>query len=145
MSSGEIREINRQYNQWENEFQNKYNKLEDEKNYYKDKLAEVLTGGTSNHEEIEMLRQKIRDLEDRIKEGTVEKKEHDNYSENANDWQILGLQPGSGEDKIKKAYQTKALLWHPDKHRYETSEMKSFAELQFKIVKEAYDRLMAKN
>jgi len=144
MSSGKIREINRQYNQWENEFQNKYDKLEEQKNYYKDKLAQVLAVGTSSNEEIEELKQRILDLEDRLEEGTVQKKEHDNYSENANEWQILGIQPGSSEDKIKKAYQTKALLWHPDKHRYETSEMKFFAELQFKRVKEAYDELMSR-
>ena len=145
MSSGEVREINRQYNQWENEFQNKYNELKEEKNYYKDRLDRVLAGGASGHEEIDRLRQKIRALEDRIKEGNVEKMEHDTYSESASDWEILGLQPGSSGDKIKKAYQIKVNFWHPDKHGYETPDMRSFAELQFKRAKAAYNRLMSKN
>ena len=144
ISSEEVNKIHRQYQAWENEFQKRYNEAVNERDYYKTKLNEILHDGTTGSEEIDNLRQKIRDLENKIKERNFEKKEHDTYSENANDWEILGLEPDSSEDKIKKAYQIKVNFWHPDKHRYETPEMKTFAELQFKRIKEAYDRLMRK-
>ena len=144
ISSEEVNKIHRQYQAWENEFQKRYNEAVNERDYYKTKLNEILHDGTTGSEEIDNLRQKIRDLENKIKERNFEKKEHDTYSENANDWEILGLEPDSSEDKIKKAYQIKVNFWHPDKHRYETPEMKTFAELQFKRIKEAHDRLMRK-
>ena len=51
---------------------------------------------------------------------------------------ILGVEPSSSEEEIKKAYRRLALEWHPDKHEQADDEKKAEAEEKFKEISEAY-------
>ncbi|CAM9529061.1 unnamed protein product [Lampetra fluviatilis] len=56
-------------------------------------------------------------------------------------YQVLGIQPTSSQEEIKKAYRRLALKWHPDKN----PESKEMAERKFKEIAEAYDVLSDKS
>lgn len=53
-------------------------------------------------------------------------------------WKVLGVSPNASEDEIKKAYRTKAKLYHPDLHPNDPEAARKMNELN-----EAYD--MAQN
>ena len=53
-------------------------------------------------------------------------------------WKVLGVSPGASEDELKKAYRTKAKLYHPDLHPDDPEAARRMNELN-----EAYD--MARN
>lgn len=53
-------------------------------------------------------------------------------------WKVLGVSPGASEEEIKKAYRTKAKLYHPDLHPDDPDAARKMNELN-----EAYD--MAQN
>jgi hypothetical protein len=143
MSSGEIRDINKQYTQWGNEFQNKYNKLEKEKNYYKDKLNNILAGGASGNEEIEKLRQKIQDLEREINDRNFEKKSYDTKDKKKTFYEILDVPLGVTEEQGKKAHRRLVMFWHSDNFSF-NPDRKKYADEQTAIVNNAWDELREK-
>lgn len=51
-------------------------------------------------------------------------------------YEVLGVQPGCGEQVLKKAYRKLAMQWHPDKNPGDES-----AEPMFKLLSEAYETL----
>jgi molecular chaperone DnaJ len=51
---------------------------------------------------------------------------------------ILGVEPSSSEEEIKKAYRKLAFEWHPDKHQQSDEQKKTEAEERFKEISEAY-------
>ncbi len=52
---------------------------------------------------------------------------------------ILGLEPGAGQDAIKKAYRKLSMKYHPDKVRHLGEEFRSVAEEKMKEINAAYD------
>ena len=62
-------------------------------------------------------------------------------SKRKNYYSILGVDKGSGEADIKKAYKKAAIKWHPDKHSSGTEEEQKEAEAKFKDIGEAYSVL----
>ena len=52
-------------------------------------------------------------------------------------YEILGVSKSCSENELKKAYRKQALRWHPDKN----PDKKEHAEVQFKLVAEAYEVL----
>jgi len=73
------------------------------------------------------LREKLRAAELELK-----KSKRKNY------YEILGVDKGSGEADVKKAYKKAAVKWHPDKHSNSTEEQRIEAEAKFKDIGEAY-------
>jgi WD40 repeat protein len=55
-------------------------------------------------------------------------------------YQVLGLEPGSSKDAIKKAYRTRAQQWHPDKFANDPERLEQ-ARAKFALIKEAYEQL----
>ena len=56
-------------------------------------------------------------------------------------YRLLGVKPDSDDKAIKKAYKTKALMFHPDKQVGKTEEEKKAAEDAFAEINNAYDTL----
>ena len=48
-------------------------------------------------------------------------------------WSLLGLEPGSSQDQLKRAFRQEARRWHPDLNGNDP-----VAEERFKLVNEAY-------
>lgn len=46
------------------------------------------------------------------------------------------------EHELKKAYQKKILIWHPDKHNMKSDEEKEYAREKFDKIKDAYELLV---
>jgi len=55
--------------------------------------------------------------------------------------EILGVQPDTSQEELKKAYRKLAMEWHPDKHHDKTEEEQKEAEDKFKDISEAYENL----
>ncbi|KAK9171190.1 DnaJ domain protein [Cryptosporidium meleagridis] len=60
-------------------------------------------------------------------------------------YDVLGLQPGSSIENIKKAYRKKASKLHPDKQRSENDEQKEKSLIKFRQVQESYEFLSNPN
>ncbi len=58
-------------------------------------------------------------------------------AQSEDDWQVLGLQSGASLQQIKKAFQTKVFLYHPD--RYTHSREKDLAEKLAYLVRRVND------
>lgn len=52
---------------------------------------------------------------------------------------VLGLEPGAGEEEIKKAYRKLSMMYHPDKVRHLGDEFRTVAEEKMKEINVAYD------
>lgn len=60
------------------------------------------------------------------------------------DWdpyQILEIEPGASQEKIKQAFRQLAGKYHPDKLQYLGDEFKVLAERRFKEIQRAYEEL----
>src|ERR1700689_2153600 len=53
-------------------------------------------------------------------------------------YELLGVQPGSGADELRRAYQGFAANFHPDAHVHRTAEERSSVNTIFKRGTEAY-------
>ena len=58
------------------------------------------------------------------------------YTDKPDYWSLLGLQPGSSHEQLKRAFRREARRWHPDLNINDSN-----AEERFKLVNEAYDVL----
>lgn len=52
---------------------------------------------------------------------------------------VLGLEPGSSEEEVKKAYRKLSMKYHPDKVRHLGDEFRKVAEEKMKEINVAYD------
>jgi DnaJ like chaperone protein len=59
-------------------------------------------------------------------------------------YQILGIEKGASQAKIKTAFRQLAGKYHPDKVQYLGDEFKALAEKRFKEIQRAYDELKSK-
>jgi hypothetical protein len=57
------------------------------------------------------------------------------------DFRILGLDPGSEQSEVKRAYRALAKKWHPDRHHSKPFEVRALAEERFKQINDAYGRI----
>ncbi len=57
------------------------------------------------------------------------------------DFRVLGLEPGSNSQEVRKAYRALVKKWHPDRHHSEPYEVRAFAEKKFIEIDEAYRRI----
>lgn len=57
---------------------------------------------------------------------------------------VLGVESGSTQEEIKKAYRALARKHHPDRYATADEDIKSFHEKKFKEINEAYDKLSKK-
>lgn len=55
--------------------------------------------------------------------------------------EILEVEPGASEEEIRSAYRRLANQYHPDKVAHLGKELQELAELRFKEIQEAYQRL----
>ena len=56
-------------------------------------------------------------------------------------YQVLGLERGAGQDEIRAAYRRLAAQYHPDKVAHLGDEFQRLAEMKFKAIQAAYDKL----
>jgi DnaJ like chaperone protein len=56
-------------------------------------------------------------------------------------YRILEIDPGAGEEEIKKAYRRMATKYHPDKVAHLGEELRALAEEKFKAVNDAYQQI----
>jgi len=59
-------------------------------------------------------------------------------------YQILGIERGASQEKIKKAFRQLAGKYHPDKVEYLGDEFRALAERRFKEIQRAYEELRSK-
>jgi DnaJ like chaperone protein len=59
-------------------------------------------------------------------------------------YQILEIERGASQEKIKQAYRKLAGKYHPDKVEHLGAEFKALAEQRFKEIQRAYDELRSK-
>ena len=57
------------------------------------------------------------------------------------DYRILGIERGATDDEVRKAYRRMAMKCHPDKVAHLGPEFQRDAEVKFKRVNEAYERI----
>jgi len=76
--------------------------------------------------------------------GTSDRRENQTRPEPVTPWDILGLQPGSGPEEIRKAFHRLAVKCHPDKVHSLGEEFRAMAHVKFQELKEAYDALMGR-
>jgi len=56
---------------------------------------------------------------------------------------VLGIKEGASQEEIKKAYKQLAGQYHPDKVLHLGMEFQELAEIRFKEIQEAYEKLKA--
>ena len=56
--------------------------------------------------------------------------------------EILGVGPTASKDEIRMAYRKLANQYHPDKVHHLGTEFQQLAEVKFKVIQEAYQKLM---
>ncbi len=58
------------------------------------------------------------------------------------DFELLGIQPGTTLEQAKKAYRKLAKKWHPDRYQNAPDEQRSLAEARFREITDAYHRVI---
>lgn len=53
-------------------------------------------------------------------------------------YHVLGCEQGAPEEELKRAYRKLALRWHPDKHAQSDEATCAQAEVQFKLLQDAW-------
>jgi len=66
----------------------------------------------------------------------------DNIYSNLTPHEILGVQPTASKDEIRSAYRKLANQYHPDKVHHLGEEFQQLAEIKFKAIQEAYQKLV---
>lgn len=59
-------------------------------------------------------------------------------------YERLGITPDATDEEVKQAFRTQTSLNHPDKVAHLAPALQNFAAEQFKIIKAAYDQIMAR-
>lgn len=57
-------------------------------------------------------------------------------------YEVLGLEPGASQDKVKEAFREMAFVWHPDRFP-EGSKLQLKAQQRMKEINAAYQKLQA--
>ena len=76
--------------------------------------------------------------------GTGTKYDFKTENSSNNPYKILGISKGSSLEEIKKAYRLLSNKYHPDKVTHLGEEFKKLAEIRFKDIQEAYQKLTVK-
>ena len=63
------------------------------------------------------------------------------YSNDENNYKILGISPSATDDEVKKAYRKMAIKYHPDKVATLGEEVQKAAEEKFKAISQAYEAI----
>ena len=103
----------------------------------------------------EDLRRQAEQMRRKAKEQAGEQQAHGEHKSNPpskseppprdDPYAILGVSQIASLEEIKSAYRKLATKYHPDKAATATPEIQKLAEEKFRMIKEAYDTLMATN
>jgi hypothetical protein len=63
-------------------------------------------------------------------------------NETRDPFEVLGIEPTSDKEKIKQAYRSLVIRYHPDKVAHLGKEFQELAEIRFKEIQQAYQELM---
>ena len=66
----------------------------------------------------------------------------DNIYSNLTPYEILGVHPNASKGEIRSAYRKLANQYHPDKVHHLGEEFQQLAEIKFKAIQEAYQKLV---
>ena len=134
VSQGEMDSMDRQHKQqWENEFQEKYNEVNE-------KLAKTKADAGLDYEK-KKLEQIIQELLREKNELLDEEKRHDAFDKKATSWEILGVAPDETLDKTREAYERLRKFWAGVMGQEATPERKRYAEEQFKRITMAFENI----
>ncbi|NLK63244.1 MAG: DnaJ domain-containing protein [Fusobacteria bacterium] len=67
------------------------------------------------------------------------------YTDNDEDYEILGINRNSTVEEIKKAYKKQVRVYHPDFHQDKSDDLKKEYEDKFKKINDAYNNLKNKH
>ena len=71
----------------------------------------------------------------------VDEREEDQAAITDYRYEILGIDPSSSDEEVKKAYRAKALKYHPDKVTDRSEDDRKWAEDRFKKINIAYEMI----
>jgi DnaJ like chaperone protein len=89
-------------------------------------------------------RQPAEDRSDQTRKTGHDRQAHATASDNREQqdpYAILGIAPGATKTEIKTAYRRLIVQYHPDKVQHLGKEFQELAEVRFKAIQQAYDKL----